>query len=137
MIPPEQTATAALLRRLAGGRAPIETHISAVFVGADTVWKLRKAVRLPFLDFSTLAERHRAALREFELNAPHAPGMYRDVSPVMRRPDGSLALGGGGETVDWVVRMARVPEGDFLDAIAARGGLDGPLLDALGDAVAT
>jgi aminoglycoside phosphotransferase family enzyme/predicted kinase len=136
MIPPEQAATAALLRRLAGGRAPIETHISAVFVGADEVWKLRKAVQLPFLDFSTLAERHRAALREFALNAPHAPGMYRDVSPVMRQPDGSLALGGRGEPVDWVVRMARVPEGDFLDAIAARGGLDAPLLDALGDAVA-
>ena len=107
-----------------------------VFVGRDTVWKLRKAVRLPFLDFTGLAERHRTALREFELNAPHAPGLYRDVVPVVRRPDGALALGGAGETIDWVVRMARVPEGDFLDAVAARGGLDDGLLDALGDAVA-
>lgn len=136
MIPPEQAATAALLRALAGGRDPIETHISAVFVGAGTVWKLRKAVRLPFLDFTTLAERQRTAQRELALNAPHASGLYRDVAAVVRRADGSLALEGSGETIDWVVRMARVPEGDFLDAVAARGGLTAPLLDALGDAVA-
>ncbi len=135
MIPAAQEATAALLRALAG-RPPIETHISAVFVGADTVWKLRKAVRLPFLDFTGIAERRRTALRELELNAPHAPGLYRDVVPVVRRPDGALALGGEGEAIDWVVRMARVPEGDFLDAVAARGGLDDGLLDGLGDAVA-
>lgn len=136
MIPDEQSATAALLHALADGRAPIETHISAVFVGEDTVWKLRKAVRLPFLDFTSIGERHRAALREFELNAPHAPGMYRDVVPVTREADGTLALGGMGEPADWVVRMARVPPEDFLDVIAARGGLDDALLDALGDAVA-
>ena len=130
-IPAEQDAAAALLARLAG-RAPVETHISAVFVGADTVWKLRKAVRLTFLDFSTLAERERTARRELALNTPHAPGLYRDVVAVTREADG-LALGGAGEVVDWVVRMARVPEGDFLDA--AIGRLDGGMLDALGDAV--
>jgi aminoglycoside phosphotransferase family enzyme/predicted kinase len=137
LIPPEQEATAALLRRLAG-RAPIETHLSAVFVGEDTAWKLRKAVRLPFVDFTSLEARHRAALREMELNAPHAPGLYRDAVPVRRAADGRLALGeeAEGETIDWVVRMARVPESDFLDAVAARGGLTPQLLDALGDAVA-
>jgi aminoglycoside phosphotransferase family enzyme/predicted kinase len=132
-IPPEQEATAALLARLAG-RGPVETHIFAVFVGADTVWKLRKAVRLNFLDFTTLAERERTARRELELNAPHAPGLYRDVVPVTRAADGGLALGGDGAVVDWVVRMARVAPGDFLDQAMAR--LDGEVLDALGDAVA-
>jgi hypothetical protein len=136
MIPAAQAETVALLRRLAGGTEPIETHISLVFLGDDTVWKLRKAVRMPFLDFTTLAERHRAAAREYELNAPHAPGMYRDVVPITRAADGGLAVDGAGEVVDWVARMARVPAGDFLDVIAARGGLDGALLDGLGDAVA-
>jgi aminoglycoside phosphotransferase family enzyme/predicted kinase len=134
-IPAEQAATAVLLEKLAG-TPPIETHISAVFVGRDTAWKLRKAVRLSFLDFTPLAERHRTALREFELNAPHAPGMYRDVVPVTRAADGSLSLGGEGEIIDWVVRMAPVPAEDFLGAVAARGDLTAKLLDALGDAVA-
>ncbi len=133
-IPAEQQPTAALLQRLSGS-APIETHISAVFAGADEVWKLRKAVVLPFLDFSSLAERHRAALRELELNAPHAPGLYREVVSVTRGADGALTLGGDGQPVDWVVRMARVPAADFFDAIAARGDLTPALLDALADAV--
>ena len=66
-VPAEQTDTAALLQRLAG-HAPIETHISLVFRGADTVYKLKKAVRLSFLDFSTLAARERFTRRELELN---------------------------------------------------------------------
>jgi hypothetical protein len=138
-VPAEQRETAAFLRGLAG-REPAETHISAVFVGADTVWKLKKAVRLTFLDFSGLEARHRFLLRELEVNRPAAPELYRDVVPVIRRPDGALALGEepppGAEVVDWVLRMAPVPPADFLDAIAARGELTPVLLDALADTVA-
>ncbi len=135
--PPEQAEVVGFLRSLAGAE-PLETHISLVFVGADTVWKLKKAVRLAFLDFSTLEARRRFTSRELELNRPAAPGLYRDVVPIVRHPDGELALGKPGEApvVDWVLRMAPVPAGDFLDVIAARGGLTPELLDALGDAVA-
>lgn len=130
-----QAGTYALLQGLAG-RAPIETHISAIFLGKDTVWKLRRAVRLPFLDFTSLAERERTARRELALNRAAAPGMYRDVVAVHCQPDGRVVLGGTGEIVDWVLRMALVPEGDFLDAMAARGAIGPGLLDALGDTVA-
>ena len=138
-VPPEQAEAAKFLRDLAGSD-PVETHISLVFVGADTVWKLKKAVRLAFLDFTSLDARHRFALRELELNASAAPGLYRDVVPIVRGPGDALTLGDAHDTtrpvVDWVLRMARVPADDFLDAIAAAGGLTPALLDALGDAVA-
>jgi aminoglycoside phosphotransferase family enzyme len=134
-VPAPQAEVAALLRRLTGAE-PIETHISAVFVGSDEVLKLKKAVALGFLDFREPAARERFARRELALNAPHAPGLYRDVVPVARAPDGTLALGGEGEAVDWVLRMAPVPGGDFLDAVAARGGLTPALLDGVADAVA-
>ncbi|HXA22355.1 MAG TPA: AAA family ATPase [Acetobacteraceae bacterium] len=135
-VPPEQAETAALLRRLAGAD-PVETHISLVYVGADTVWKLKKAVRLPFLDFSRVDDRRRFVLRELDLNGPAAPGLYRDVVPVVRGPDGSLSLGGAGlPAVDWVLRMARVPADDFLDVRARAGRFTPALLDSLGDAVA-
>ncbi len=135
--PPEQAEVAEFLGGLAGS-APIETHISLVFVGTDTVWKLKKAVRLAFLDFTSLEARRRFALRELELNRPAAPGLYRDVVPVVRRADGTLGFGDAGEApaIEWVLRMARVPEGDFLDAVAAADRLTPDLLDALGDAVA-
>lgn len=134
--PPGQAATAAFLSALAGGTAPLETHISLVFLGPDTVWKLKKAVRLSFLDFTGLATRHRLIARELEINAPAAPGLYRDIAPVVRRADGTLTLGGEGEVIDWVLRMARVPAEDFLRPIAARGALTPALLDAIADAVA-
>lgn len=138
-IPPEQQEVAAFLGRLTGA-APVETHISAVFLGADTVWKLKKAVRLTFLDFSTLDARHHFIAREFALNAPAAPGLYQAVMAVVRDPDGQLALAEvplpDAAVVDWVMRMARVPAADFLDRMADRGGLSPALLDELGDVIA-
>lgn len=133
-LPAQQQEVAEYLSRLSGG-PPRETHISAVFIGADTVWKLKKAVRMPFLDFREPAARAHFLRRELELNMPAAPGIYRDVVAVSRRPDGSLELGGD-DAVDWVLRMTPVPEGDFLDVIASRGGLTPTLLDDLGDCVA-
>jgi aminoglycoside phosphotransferase family enzyme/predicted kinase len=136
-VPPEQAEIAAFLRNLAGSD-PLETHISLVFIGADTVWKLKKAVRLAFLDFTSLAARRRFVLRELELNRSAAPGLYRDAVPAIRRPDGTLGFGEVDDStaIDWVLRMARVPYGDFLDEIAAAGRLTPRLLDALGDTVA-
>src|ERR1700749_3793804 len=96
--PPEQADVAAFLRDLAGSD-PLETHISLVFIGKDTVWKLKKAVRLTFLDFTPLAAREHFIRRELELNQPAAPELYRDVVPVVRRCDGSLAMDEPGEVV--------------------------------------
>jgi aminoglycoside phosphotransferase family enzyme/predicted kinase len=111
----------------------VVTQISAVFVGPADVYKLKRAVRLSFLDFTALDSRRHFLERELAINGPAAPGLYRDVLPVTRGPDG-LRLGGGGEPVDWVLRMAPVPAADFLDADLTR--LDAALLDALGDMVA-
>ena len=133
-IPQNQAEVAAFLEKLAGA-APIQTHISAIFVGCNTAWKMKKAVALGFLDFSTLAARAHFCRRELELNQPAAPAIYRDVVAITRAPDGRLQEGGAGEAVEWVLRMAPIPAGDFLDAVAARGGLTPALLDALGDAV--
>jgi aminoglycoside phosphotransferase family enzyme/predicted kinase len=130
----DQTEVVAYLARQAG-TSPVETHISYLFLGQDTVWKLKKAVRLPFLDFTRLEDRRHFCERELELNAPAAPGLYRDVVSIVRLRDGSLAIGGDGEILDWMIRMARVPAADFLDVRAAASGLSPPLLDQIADAV--
>ena len=137
-VPPEQREVAEFLAGLTRA-TPAETHISLVFVGEDTVWKLKKAVALPFLDFTDLQTRRRMCLREVEINTPAAPGLYRDAVPIIRGPDGALSLGNPDDdagAVDWVLRMARVPAGDFLDDIARHDGLDARLLDGLADTVA-
>ncbi len=142
-VPPAQREADAFLRALSGAD-PVETHISLIYVGRDTVWKLKKAVRLRFLDFSAVEARRRFAERELALNARTAPEMYRDVVPLVRTAKGGLAVGEApqaktgaeGAVVDWVLRMAAVPSADFLDDIAVVRGLDDILLDAVADAVA-
>jgi aminoglycoside phosphotransferase family enzyme/predicted kinase len=137
-IPPEQREVANFLTRLAG-RPPTETHISAVFVGRDEVWKLKKAVLLPFLDFRTAEARHHFLERELALNQPVAPAIYRRVASVDRGPDGTLRIAPSPDTataIDWVLCMAPIPRSDFLDIVAQRQGLSPTLLDALGDCVA-
>lgn len=135
-IPPAQQEAAALCARATGAAQPVETHISAVFVGPERVLKLRKAVRLPFLDQTDPARRAELAARELALNAPHAPGLYRGLRRITRTPDGRLALDGEGETVETLVEMAPIPPAAFLDRVAEAGGLSPALLDALADAVA-
>ena len=130
---PDQAEVCAFLQGLAGS-APEETQISLVFKGRDTVWKLKRAVRLAFLDYTTLDARRRFTRRELELNRATAPGLYRDMVPITRGADG-LALGGDGEVVDWVLRMAPIPPNDFMLA-RVQSGLPATLLDALGDMVA-
>jgi aminoglycoside phosphotransferase family enzyme/predicted kinase len=137
-VPPEQQEVARFLAGLTQSK-PSETHISLVFVGEDTVWKLKKAVALSFLDFTDLKTRRRLCFRELEINMPAAPDLYRDAVPIIRGSDGTLSLGTADDdsgAVDWVLRMARVPPGDFLDEIAKHGGLDAKLLDELADTVA-
>ena len=129
---PDQTEICAFLERLVGA-PPQLTQISAVFVGQDDVYKLKRAVKLPFLDFTALDDRRRFLDRELEINAPAAPGLYREVLPITRSPDG-LRLGGEGDAVEWVLRMGKIPASDILDADLA--ALTPARLDALGDMVA-
>jgi uncharacterized protein len=92
-----------------------ETHMSWVFFVDDAVYKLKKPVRFPYLDFSTLARREAACRAEFALNQRLAPGVYRGVAPLTRDGRG-LRLGGPGPVVDWLVLMRRLDETRTLEA---------------------
>ncbi|MCR0982509.1 bifunctional aminoglycoside phosphotransferase/ATP-binding protein [Roseomonas populi] len=130
-IPAAQARAAALLSRLTGGAGPVETHISAVFIGPDRVLKLKKAVSLGFLDFTTAEARHRFAARELEINASAAPELYRALHGITAAADRLVGPEDPSAT-EWALEMAPVPPEDFLDAVAARGGIDEALQDALG-----
>lgn len=114
----------------------VETHIARVFLVGEEVYKVKKRVNLPFVDFSALENRRRAAEREFEINRPHAPGIYLGVVPIVRRDSGRLALGGEGRIVDWAVHMRRFPEAAVLVNRAVQGPLPDDLAKALANMVA-
>jgi uncharacterized protein len=113
----------------------IDTHISSVFLAGDRAYKLKKAVRLPFLDFSTLEARHAACLAELEVNRRAAPDLYLGVVPVVRRGDGRLELAGEGPAIDWVVVMRRFDGATLFDRLARQGGIDRHLVHRLTEAV--
>ena len=114
----------------------IDTHAAAVFLAGDRALKIKRAVRFPFLDFSTLDKRKRACEAELAVNRPFAPAIYRRVVAITRAADGRLTLDGGGAPVEWAVEMARFDENATLDHLADKGGIDDRLADALGRAVA-
>jgi aminoglycoside phosphotransferase family enzyme/predicted kinase len=137
----EQCPVVAFLSKPAAyGRAngPVEqitTHISHVFLTPDRAYKLKRAVRLPYLDFSTPDLRRAACERELMLNRRTAPELYERVSAITRRPEGSLALDGGSSAVDWLVMMRRFDGDRLLDRVAEREGLAQDLLVKLADTI--
>jgi len=107
-----------------------ETHMSWVFLAGPHVYKLKKPVRFPYLDFSTLVRREAACRAEIRLNRRLAPDVYLGVEP-LTRVDGRFAIGGDGEPVDWLVKMRLLDERNMLDARIADGRLGVPQLDEL------
>lgn len=135
-----QDEVVGLLLRLPveGGRAVrVDTHGAVVVLAGPDVYKLKRAVRLPFMDLSTLERRRIACEREVAVNRAFAPTLYRGVVPVTRSPDGRLQLGGGGPVVEWLVHMHRFDETLTLDRIADRGALTAELVKRTAAVVAT
>jgi uncharacterized protein len=121
------------------GGAPvrrIDTHSAAVFLAGDRAFKIKRAVRYPFLDFSTLARRKAACEAELEINRVFAPELYLGVIPLTRENDGTLRLAGHGESVEWAVEMRRFDETKTLDRLADDQAIDLALADKLARVVA-
>jgi uncharacterized protein len=114
----------------------IDTHASSVFLIGDRALKVKRAVRFPFLDYSSLDKREAACAAELAVNRPFAPELYRRVVPITREAHGQLAIGGAGERVEWAVEMTRFDEERTLDRVADAGAIDAALADELGRVIA-
>lgn len=110
-----------------------ETHMSWVFLAGDRVYKLKKPVRFPYLDFLTLAKREAACRAELRLNRRLAPDVYLDVTPLKISTHGFSIGGGNGLVVDWLVVMRRLDERATLEYAIATKQLLRWQLDRLAD----
>ena len=115
----------------------IDTHSASVFLAGSRAYKLKRAIRYSFLDYSTLDLRRRACEVELRLNRRTAPRLYVDVVAVTRAANGQLALGGEGAPIEWLVVMERFPQDQLLDRLATSGGISGRLASQLADRIAT
>jgi len=114
----------------------IETHSSMVFLTGNHAYKLKRAVKYDYLDFSTSSKRREYCEAEVTLNRRTAPGLYLGVVPVTRERDGRLALGGSGARLDWLVSMTRFDQEALLDRLAKRNALDIDLMPVLAAEIA-
>jgi len=118
------TSLRSALAREVGADVPlIETHISWVLLAGEHAYKIKKPVRLSFLDFSTLAARRHFCDEELRLNRRFAPLLYLRVLPITG-DENAPHLGGVGEPIEYALQMQRMRDDDLAGARLARGALD-------------
>ncbi|MEZ5657403.1 MAG: AAA family ATPase [Burkholderiaceae bacterium] len=114
----------------------IDTHLSHVFLTRERAYKLKRAVRLPFVDFSTIERRRAACEAELAVNRRMGSRLYIGVLPVIADGAGAFRLGGAGEPIDWVVEMHRFDQSLQFDELARANRLTAPLIEASADRIA-
>ncbi|MDP3412929.1 MAG: AAA family ATPase [Polaromonas sp.] len=129
---PALNVARALVTTLAGALHAelIETHISWVLLAADTAYKIKKPVHLPFVDYSSLQARRHFCEEEVRLNRRLAPGLYLGVSDITGS-HASPEIDGAGPVLEHAVRMHRFPPGALFSEKIAAGTLDNQDVDQL------
>jgi aminoglycoside phosphotransferase family enzyme/predicted kinase len=114
----------------------IDTHAASVFLEGERALKIKRAIRFPYLDYSTLAKRKAACEQEITINRRFAPQIYRRVVPITQDSEGSLSVDGQGTPVEFAIEMTRFDESRTIDRLAEAGPLASDLIDAIADAIA-
>ena len=124
----------------------IDTQSAVVFLIGERAVKLKRAVRFPFLDFSTLERRRAMCAAEIETNRRSAPGLYLGIAPILADSAGDVRLGPVREpdamldddkrALEWAVVMRRFDEDTLFVRLAERGTLTPQLLVGLAAALA-
>ena len=109
-----------------------ETHVSHVFVAGAFAYKIKKAVKFPFIDASTLKRRRAFCRLEIALNRRLAPSLYLGVVPIIETPTG-LRLGGQGRVIEYAVKMRRLPQERMLDRLIAAKRVKASQVRQIGD----
>lgn len=112
----------------------VQTHISFVFLTRRFVYKVKKAVNLGFLDFTTLEKRRFFCEKELELNRRLCRDMYLEVVPINKAS--AIKIKGEGETVEYAVKMKRMPQGQMMSKLLEKNQVDDRLFDRIAKIIA-
>jgi len=112
----------------------VQTHISFVFLTRNFVYKVKKAVDFGFLDFTTLEKRRFFCEKELELNRRLCGDMYLEVVPINR--SSVIRIKGEGETVEYAVKMRRMPQERMMNKLLEENKVDSKLIDRIAKTIA-
>lgn len=121
--------------RATGRVEKLETHISYIFLAGPYAYKIKKAVDLGFLDFTTLDKRHFYCEEELRLNRRLAPDLYLAVVPITGSYEHPV-LNGEGTPVEYAVKMRRFAQHDLLDYLLIHDRLTPEQIDQLAEKIA-
>ena len=114
----------------------IETHGALIFLVGNEVFKIKKSVKFPYMDFSNIELRKQACFNELKINKPYAPEIYVDVIPITRQASGQLSINGNGIPVEWVVHMRRFKQDHILNHLADKGDISDTLIKRIASIIA-
>jgi aminoglycoside phosphotransferase family enzyme len=112
----------------------VQTHISFVFLTRKFVYKVKKAVNFGFLDFSTLEKRRFFCEKELTLNSRLCEDLYLEVVPINK--SNLIMIKGRGETVDYAVKMRRIPQDKMLSNLLEENKVNNELIDRIAKIIA-
>ncbi len=112
----------------------IQTHISFVFLTKNFVYKVKKAVNFGFLDFSTLDKRHFYCDKELEINKRLCSDVYLEVVPINK--SGIIKIKGDGETVEYALKMKRLPQEKIMTLQLKENNVDNKTINDLAKIIA-
>ena len=112
----------------------VQTHISFVFLTRRFVYKVKKAVNLGFLDFTTLEKRLFFCEKELKLNRRLCRDMYLEVVPINKAY--AIKIKGEGETVEYAVKMKRMPQEKMMSKLLEKNQVDNTLVDRIAQIIA-
>jgi aminoglycoside phosphotransferase family enzyme len=138
-MPPQREIVDALLKPEAYDEDPgqielVQTHISFVFLTRRFVYKVKKAVNFGFLDFSTLEKRRFFCEKELVLNRRLCPDVYLEVVPINKSK--TIKVKGKGETVEYAVKMKRLPQDRIMTKLLVENKVDEKLVDNIAKIIA-
>ncbi|MEM3379028.1 MAG: phosphotransferase [Candidatus Bathyarchaeia archaeon] len=117
------------------GKVKLEqTHISYIFLTERFVYKVKKAVNFGFLDFTTLEKRRFFCEKELELNRRLCGDMYLEVVPINKAD--AIKIKGAGETVEYAVKMRRLPQEKIMSRLLEENKVDARLVEMIAKRIA-
>jgi uncharacterized protein len=111
----------------------IQTHISFVFLTKNFVYKVKKPVNFGFLDFSTLEKRRFFCEKELELNRRLCPDIYLEVVPINK--SNVIKINGKGETVEYALKMKRLPQEKIMTVLLNENKVDYKTIDEIAEKI--